>query len=407
MGCASSQPQKLQNGAPGTPGHLSPQVQDVSSGKSTPVEPVQLSSTEDVAPTGGQGSTEAAADDESAGDYDKGDDTLVATSVILEVADPKTTQEPAVDWQSIDWSTKLSKEEYQVLREKKTEKEGSGEYYRFQPPDGYFKCRGCSNPLFSAAAKYSSGCGWPAFDRCYKGGVTLVADVSHGMARREICCAQCGGHLGHLFVGEGDTETNQRHCVNSLSIKFVKGAPPAACVENGEQSLDTTEVDRQLIAKGGATPQVRTASVIPASDLDLTDPQLKADWEATRALERGWCLCSYAPSSKVKIVPTARGDGGFDELRVALADRLDAVSYAILPATVDGRLRHVFLCFIGEATPAIKKGRAALHAPHMEKFYHGTVGAFPAITSSEELETGHLNKLLAQLCKGCKDAAVR
>ena len=242
------------------------------------------------------------------------------------------------------------------------------------------------------------------------GGVTLHADVSHGMARREICCARCGGHLGHLFVGEGDTETNQRHCVNSLAIKFVKGSPPEACVENGvekEQSLDTAVVDKELIAKGAAVPQVRTASVIPASDLDLSDPRLRADWEATRSLESGWCVCSYASNSKVKMEPVAKGEGGFGELREALNGRLDSVSYAILPATVDGRLRYVFLCFIGDETPAMKKGRAALHAQHMEKFYDGTVGAFPAITSSEELNEAHLNKLLAQLCKGCKEAAVR
>lgn len=83
-------------------------------------------------------------------------------------------------------------------------------------------CRGCGNPLYSATAKFNSGCGWPAFDKCYSGAVSTNVDSSFGMRRVEIVCARCDGHLGHVFEGESLTPTNERHCVNSVSVKFVK-----------------------------------------------------------------------------------------------------------------------------------------------------------------------------------------
>ena len=124
-----------------------------------------------------------------------------------------------------EWRKKLSPEEYHVLREKGTERPFRGEYDGFypKPGDGYFECRACGNPLYSAAAKFKSGCGWPAFDKCYTNSVATNVDRSMGMERIEIVCAACEGHLGHVFKGERMTETNERHCVNSVSVKFVKG----------------------------------------------------------------------------------------------------------------------------------------------------------------------------------------
>lgn len=83
--------------------------------------------------------------------------------------------------------------------------------------EGHFVCRGCKTPLYSAKAKFDSGCGWPAFDKCYKGSINTHVDSSMGMRRVEITCATCGGHLGHVFEGERMTDTNERHCVNSVS----------------------------------------------------------------------------------------------------------------------------------------------------------------------------------------------
>ena len=69
--------------------------------------------------------------------------------------------------------------------------------------------------------------GWPAFDKCYTDSVAIEVDESHGMKRVEIMCAKCGGHLGHVFHGEQATATNERHCVNSISVKFIKGEVPS------------------------------------------------------------------------------------------------------------------------------------------------------------------------------------
>eukprot|EP00300_Choanocystis_sp_HF-7_P041861 c8642_g1_i1.p1 GENE.c8642_g1_i1~~c8642_g1_i1.p1 ORF type:complete len:151 (+),score=19.52 c8642_g1_i1:52-453(+) len=122
-----------------------------------------------------------------------------------------------------EWRTELSPDEYRVIRQKGTERAHTGEYDKFYPSQGHFVCRACLNPLYSAQAKFNSGCGWPAFDRCYEGSVTRHIDDSIGMRRVEIVCARCDGHLGHVFEGEGHTETNERHCVNSVSVRYVPG----------------------------------------------------------------------------------------------------------------------------------------------------------------------------------------
>eukprot|EP00048_Salpingoeca_helianthica_P014815 m.223710 g.223710 ORF g.223710 m.223710 type:complete len:143 (+) comp16303_c0_seq1:833-1261(+) len=126
-----------------------------------------------------------------------------------------------------EWKQQLSPQEYHVLREKGTERAGSGEYDKLYPKDGYFACRACGAPLYSAAAKFKSGCGWPAFDQCFKGAVSTTIDTSYGMRRVEITCSACDGHLGHVFEGEHMTPTNERHCVNSVSIRFVDAPIPA------------------------------------------------------------------------------------------------------------------------------------------------------------------------------------
>jgi len=123
-----------------------------------------------------------------------------------------------------EWKRVLSSEEFYVLRQKGTEARG-GEYDGMYPKEGHFVCRGCGTPLYSAESKFKSGCGWPAFDKCYKGSVKTETDESFGMVRIEIMCAACDGHLGHVFPGEGMTPTNERHCVNSVSVRYVPAAP--------------------------------------------------------------------------------------------------------------------------------------------------------------------------------------
>ncbi len=112
----------------------------------------------------------------------------------------------------------LNAEEARIILHKGTEMPYSGEYDQFYK-DGTYICRQCNNPLFDSSAKFKSGCGWPSFDDHFDGAVRSVLDKDG--RRMEIVCNQCGGHLGHVFKGERFTSKNTRHCVNSLSIKFV------------------------------------------------------------------------------------------------------------------------------------------------------------------------------------------
>ena len=112
----------------------------------------------------------------------------------------------------------LTPEESYVIERKGTERPFSGEYDDFYEP-GVYICRRCNAELYRSDTKFDARCGWPAFDQEAPGAVNRLPDPD-GM-RIEIECANCGGHLGHVFVGERLTSTNTRHCVNSLSMKFV------------------------------------------------------------------------------------------------------------------------------------------------------------------------------------------
>ncbi len=113
---------------------------------------------------------------------------------------------------------KLTFDETRVIVGKGTEEPFTGEYDNFYK-DGTYICRRCNNPLYSAKTKFDAHCGWPAFDDHFEGAVKRNPDPDG--RRVEIVCANCDAHLGHVFTGEQLTETNTRHCVNSLSIKFI------------------------------------------------------------------------------------------------------------------------------------------------------------------------------------------
>ncbi|KAF8249345.1 putative methionine-R-sulfoxide reductase SelR [Wilcoxina mikolae CBS 423.85] len=119
-----------------------------------------------------------------------------------------------------EWRAILSPEQFRVLREQGTERPGTGEYDKHSEP-GVYTCAGCDAPLYKSTTKFASGCGWPAFFEGVPGAIGRVEDTSIGITRTEIVCTNCGGHLGHVFKGEGyDTPTDERHCVNSVSLKF-------------------------------------------------------------------------------------------------------------------------------------------------------------------------------------------
>jgi peptide-methionine (R)-S-oxide reductase len=134
----------------------------------------------------------------------------------------ETEQSPRVVKTEQEWRAELTPEEYAVLRQAGTERPWTGEYTDTKT-EGVYECRACGTELFRSDTKFDSHCGWPSFWSPLAGDkVILRKDSSMGMVRVEVVCANCHSHLGHVFEGEGyGTPTDQRYCINSISLKLV------------------------------------------------------------------------------------------------------------------------------------------------------------------------------------------
>ena len=132
---------------------------------------------------------------------------------------PTTPDEQPLPRTEAEWRERLTSEQFEVLRNKGTERAFTGEY-AFSKEDGVYRCAGCGAELFSSQAKYESGTGWPSFWQPIESdAVELHEDKSLFMRRTEVSCARCGGHLGHVF-NDGPRPTGERYCMNSVSLQL-------------------------------------------------------------------------------------------------------------------------------------------------------------------------------------------
>lgn len=119
-----------------------------------------------------------------------------------------------------EWKEILTSDEFAVLRKASTERPHSSELNNINEP-GTFVCAGCGNELYKTEHKFESGTGWPSFDRAIEDGVAYGADSKLGFQRDEVHCADCGGHLGHIFNDGPRETTGKRHCINGVAMNFV------------------------------------------------------------------------------------------------------------------------------------------------------------------------------------------
>ena len=149
---------------------------------------------------------------------------MVVTSCAQQkVAEKKISfpDDEKIELSDSEWKSRLTEDEYEVLRNKGTEYAFTGEYWN-NKKEGVYTCAGCQLPLFDSSTKFRSGTGWPSFYQPINEiNVAEEEDTSYGMVRTEVLCARCGGHLGHVFP-DGPKPTKLRYCINSVSLNFVE-----------------------------------------------------------------------------------------------------------------------------------------------------------------------------------------
>lgn len=156
---------------------------------------------------------------------------------------PIDPQTGTVTLTEAQWRERLSPEQYQILRQKGTERAFTGKLWNTGGA-GEYRCAACGNLLFTGDDKFVSECGWPAFEKAIKGSIRYETDRAFGMIRTETMCNRCGGHLGHVFE-DGPTETGTRYCINSVSIVYIPGT-------TSSKSMETEAIVEAPPAKPGA-----------------------------------------------------------------------------------------------------------------------------------------------------------
>lgn len=144
--------------------------------------------------------------------------TAIAVAATL-AGSPGRARQFEVRFSETEWRRRLGPGRFRILRQAGTERPFSSPLLK-EKRKGLFACAGCGLPLFSSAAKYDSGSGWPSFWKALPDAVVFRRDLSFGMVRTEELCRRCGGHLGHIF-DDGPPPTGKRHCVNGLSLAFL------------------------------------------------------------------------------------------------------------------------------------------------------------------------------------------